>query len=325
MNERLWNIVVESFPKLLEYGVKVTIPLTVLSFILALAVAVVVAMIQYANIRPLLPLCRFYIWLIRGTPLLVQLYIVFYGLPRVGVVLDALPAAILVFGFNEGAYMSESMRGALESVSKGQMEAGYCVGLSYLQIMAHVVLPQAFRVAFPALSNSMISMTKDIYSDENGNGEKDSADVFGFGLQVSSSTDGYWSSCQIDMTSRNDDGSITLAVDLDKITEAIRTIEAIVNDVEVGQVFTGKVVRIMNFGAFVEIAPGKDGLVHISQLENRRVENVEDVVQIGDEIVISNQFGSITRKIKGRLISYQNGFLTYIPLNCGLCSMYIGI
>ena len=160
MNERTWNILVESFPKLLSYGVRVTVPLTIVSFALALVISVIVAMIQYANVKVLRQVCRFYIWIIRGTPLLVQLYIVFYGLPRVGIVLDAFPTAVLVFGINEGAYMAESVRGALESVSRGQMEAGYCVGMSYLQIMVHVVLPQAFRTAFPALSNSLISMLK---------------------------------------------------------------------------------------------------------------------------------------------------------------------
>ena len=161
MNERLWNILVESVPKLLGYGIRVTIPLTLVSFVLALAVSVIVALIQYAEVKGLRQLCRFYIWIVRGTPLLVQLYLVFYGLPKVGITLEALPAAILVLGFNEGAYMAETVRGSLESVSRGQMEAGYCVGMNYLQIMAHVVLPQAFRTAFPALSNSMIGMLKE--------------------------------------------------------------------------------------------------------------------------------------------------------------------
>ena len=160
MNERLWRILADSLPKLLEYGVKVTAPLTVLSFTLALAISLIVAMIQYADLPVLRQVCRFYIWIVRGTPLLVQLYLVFYGLPSLGVMLPAYPSAVLVFGFNEGAYMAESIRGALESVSRGQMEAGWCVGLNYLQIMRHVVLPQAFRAAFPALSNSLISMLK---------------------------------------------------------------------------------------------------------------------------------------------------------------------
>ena len=161
MSERLWGILVSSFPRLLGYGLRVTIPLTALSFVLALVIAVAVALIQYANVKGLRQLCRFYVWVIRGTPLLVQLYIVFYGLPNVGLTLAAFPAAVLVLGFNEGAYMAETVRGALESVSRGQMEAGYCVGLSYLQIMWHVVLPQAFRTAFPALGNSLIAMLKE--------------------------------------------------------------------------------------------------------------------------------------------------------------------
>ena len=160
MNERLWGILVDSFPKLLGYGVRVTVPLTVFSFALALLVSVAVALIQYADVKVLRQVCRFYIWIVRGTPLLVQLYLVYYGLPNLGIVLDAYPTAILVFGLNEGAYMAESVRGALESVSRGQLEAGYCVGMNYMQIMLHVVLPQAFRTAFPALSNSLISMVK---------------------------------------------------------------------------------------------------------------------------------------------------------------------
>ena len=161
MTERLWNILKTSFPQLLGFGVRVTIPLTLLSFALALVIAVAVAMVQYANVKGLRHICRFYIWLIRGTPLLVQLYLVFYGLPSVGIKLEAFPTAVLVLGFNEGAYMAETVRGALESVSRGQMEAGWCVGMNYFQIMAHVVLPQAFRTAFPALGNSMIAMLKE--------------------------------------------------------------------------------------------------------------------------------------------------------------------
>ena len=161
MDERLWNILVDSFPKMLEYGVKVTIPLTILSFALAMVVALIVAMIQYAHVKVLRQICRFYIWITRGTPLLVQLYIVFYGLPKVGIVLDAFPAAVVVLGLNEAAYMAETIRGALEGVSRGQLEAGYCVGMTWPKIMWHVVLPQALRTAFPALSNSMISMLKE--------------------------------------------------------------------------------------------------------------------------------------------------------------------
>ena len=89
------------------------------------------------------------------------LFTIFYGLPNLGVVIAPFPAAVVVFSINEGAYAAEIIRAALESVPTGQMEAGYCVGMSYLQIIRRIVLPQALRTAFPSLSNSLISMLKD--------------------------------------------------------------------------------------------------------------------------------------------------------------------
>ena len=135
MSERLWNILIDSFPKILIPGLTMTIPLTAISFALAMVVAVVVAMIQYANVPVARQIARFYIWVIRGTPLLVQLFVVFYGLPSVGIVLDKFPAAVITFSINEGAYCAETGRAALEAVPKGQLEAGYCSGMSYLQVM----------------------------------------------------------------------------------------------------------------------------------------------------------------------------------------------
>ncbi len=160
MDDRLIQIIIDAFPQLLQAFFATTVPLTILSFILAGVISVVAAMILYANVPVLKTICRFYIWVIRGTPLLVQLYLVFFGLPSLDIYIDAFPAAVLVFGLNEGAYMAESMRAALESVPKGQLEAGYCVRLNYIQIMWHIVLPQAYRTAFPSLSNSLISMLK---------------------------------------------------------------------------------------------------------------------------------------------------------------------
>ena len=92
---------------------------------------------------------------------LVQLFVVFFGLSRIGILLDPFPAAVIVFSLNEGAYCAETIRAALESVPKGQLEAGQCVGLTYLQTIFRIVLPQAMRTAFPPLSNSLISMVKD--------------------------------------------------------------------------------------------------------------------------------------------------------------------
>lgn len=138
-----------------------TIPLTALSFSLALVIATVVALVQFAKIPILRQIARFYIWVIRGTPVLVQLFVVFYGLPNLGILIDPFPAAVLVFSINEGAYCAETIRAAFESVPRGQMEAGECVAMSYLQIIRRIILPQALRTAFPTLSNSLIGMVKD--------------------------------------------------------------------------------------------------------------------------------------------------------------------
>ena len=160
-SNRLVNILIASFPKMLLPGLKMTIPLTAISFSIALVIAVIAAMIRVAKVPVLQQLVRFYIWVVRGTPLLVQLYVVFYGLPNLGVVLEPFPTAVLVFSINEGAYCAETMRAAIESIPQGQMEAGMCVGMNWLQTMWHVVLPQAFRTAFPPLSNSLIALVKD--------------------------------------------------------------------------------------------------------------------------------------------------------------------
>lgn len=157
----LCNLLVESFWQILLPGLTMTIPLTAISFAIALVIAVAVALVQFAKVPVIRQIARFYIWVIRGTPLLVQLFVVFYGLPHVGILIDAFPAAILVFSINQGAYCAETIRAALESVPSGQLEAGYCVGMSWWQVMRRIIMPQALRTAFPPLSNSLIGMVKD--------------------------------------------------------------------------------------------------------------------------------------------------------------------
>ncbi|MCQ2566468.1 MAG: amino acid ABC transporter permease [Clostridia bacterium] len=161
MSERIIGILTEGLGKMLLASIKVTIPLTIIGFACAMLIALIMAMVQYAKVPVLSQLSRLYIWVFRGTPLLVQLFLAFYGLPKLGIVLDAFPCAVIVFSLNEGAYCAETMRAALEAVPAGQVEAGYCIGLSYVQIMAKIVLPQAMRTAFPSLSNNLISMLKD--------------------------------------------------------------------------------------------------------------------------------------------------------------------
>ena len=158
---RILDLMMESFGTILIPGLTMTLTLTAISFAIVLFIAVVTALVQFANIQGLKQLARFYVWVIRGTPLLVQLFVVFYGLPNVGILIDPFPAAVLVFSINQGAYCSETIRAALESVPAGQMEAGQCVGMSYLQIIRRIILPQAMRTAFPPLSNSLIGLVKD--------------------------------------------------------------------------------------------------------------------------------------------------------------------
>lgn len=160
-SNRTVSVLAEALPRILTAGLTMTIPLTLVSFFFAMIIAVAVALVQYANVPVLRQIARFYIWVIRGTPLLVQLFVVFYGMPNIGILIDPFPAAVIVFSINEGAYMAEIIRAALESVPAGQMEAGRCVGMTYLQTMRRIILPQAMRTAFPSLSNSLISMIKD--------------------------------------------------------------------------------------------------------------------------------------------------------------------
>lgn len=161
MSSNWLALFLDSFPKILIPGLTRTIPLTVIAFSIAMVIAVLTAMAQYARVPVLSQIIRFYIWIFRGTPLLVQLFVIFYGLPKAGILIEPFPAAVIVFSLNEGAYASETVRAALESVPVGQMEAGYCVGMTYMQTMRRIILPQAMRTAFPSLSNSLIAMVKD--------------------------------------------------------------------------------------------------------------------------------------------------------------------
>ena len=159
--ERLLGIIFGSFTKLLIPGLTVTIPLTLISFAIGLVLAIAVALVRVAKVPMVHRIAQFYVWVFRGTPLLVQLFVIFFGLPSVGIVVPAFPSALIAFSLNVGAYASETLRGAILAVPKGQVEAGLTTNLSYLTIMRLIVLPQAFRSAFPALFNTFISLVKD--------------------------------------------------------------------------------------------------------------------------------------------------------------------
>ncbi|CBS89796.1 amino acid ABC transporter permease [Azospirillum lipoferum] len=155
------TLMADSLPSLLWAALVFTVPLTLASFALGLTVGLVAAVVRLFGPAPLAAIVRFYVWIIRGTPLLVQLFLIFYGLPSVGIVLDAFPAALIGFTLNVGAYTSEIIRAVIGSVPKGQWEAAYSIGMSWSQAMRRTILPQAARVAVPPLSNTFISLVKD--------------------------------------------------------------------------------------------------------------------------------------------------------------------
>ncbi|WP_026459622.1 amino acid ABC transporter permease [Schaalia vaccimaxillae] len=138
-----------------------TIPLTILSFIFGLVIALLVALARISGIRVLEWIGRAFVSVIRGTPLLVQLFIIFYALPQFGIVIDPFPSAVIAFSLNVGGYASEAIRAAIGSVPVGQWEAAQTIGLNYSQTLRRVILPQALKVAVPPLSNTFISLVKD--------------------------------------------------------------------------------------------------------------------------------------------------------------------
>jgi cystine transport system permease protein len=138
-----------------------TIPITIISFAIGLVLAVAAALARISGNRLLGGIARAYISVIRGTPLLVQLFIVFYGLPEVGIKLSPWTSAILALSLNVGGYAAEVVRSAILSVPKGQFEAASTVGMGYWQTHKRIIFPQAARTAVPPLSNTLISLLKD--------------------------------------------------------------------------------------------------------------------------------------------------------------------
>jgi cystine transport system permease protein len=156
-----WDVLKDTAWPMLVGVVKGTIPLTVISFAVGLVIALGVALAQLSGIRLLTVPSRFYISVIRGTPLLVQLFIVFYGLPQVGVKLPGFVAACLALSLNVGGYAAEIIRASILSVPRGQFEAATTIGMGYAQSLRRIILPQAARIAVPPLSNTLLSLVKD--------------------------------------------------------------------------------------------------------------------------------------------------------------------
>ncbi len=159
--DRLISIAKTSLQPMLEGAITNTIPLTIISFIVGLILAVLTALARISHVKVFQIIARVYVSAIRGTPLLVQLFIIFYGLPNIGVTLNPFISAVIGFSLSVGAYASEVIRAAILSIPKGQWEAGYSIGMSYSQLLKRIILPQATKVSIPPLSNTFISLVKD--------------------------------------------------------------------------------------------------------------------------------------------------------------------
>lgn len=166
MTEERAELILSSFLPMLEATLLSTIPLTLISFTLGLCIAVSIAIIRTMPSvslfqRILIQCVKVYVSIIRGTPMLVQIFLIFYGLPEIGITLDPFPTAIIAFSLNIGGYASETIRAGILSVPKGQWEASYAIGMSYYQTFLRTIMPQAIRVSVPSLANTFISTVKD--------------------------------------------------------------------------------------------------------------------------------------------------------------------
>ncbi|MDJ0322456.1 amino acid ABC transporter permease [Cryobacterium sp. PH31-AA6] len=161
MNQATWDLFLSSLGPIVLGALTGTIPLALVSFAVGLVLALLLALMRLSRRRWLSWTARVYISIVRGTPLLVQLFVIFYGLPSLGVVIDPWPSAVFAFSINVGGYAAEVIRAAILSVPKGQWEAAYMIGMSHRRALTRIILPQAARVSVPPLSNTFISLVKD--------------------------------------------------------------------------------------------------------------------------------------------------------------------
>lgn len=160
MSERQIEIIGRTFLPMLQKGIVYSVPLAVVSFVIGIVLAVITALLIINRVPVLKQIAGIYIWVFRGTPLLVQLFIVYWGICNpLGI--DKWIASIVAFSLNVGAYSAETIRAAILSIPKGQWEAGYSIGMNYRQVFFKIIIPQAAKVSVPPLFNSFISLVKD--------------------------------------------------------------------------------------------------------------------------------------------------------------------
>lgn len=153
------QLVIDSLPFLLK-GAGYTLQLSIGGMFFGLLLGFILALMRLSPIWPVRWLARFYISIFRGTPLIAQLFMIYYGLPQFGIELDPIPSAMIGLSLNTAAYAAETLRAAISSIDKGQWEAAASIGMTPWQTMRRAILPQAARVALPPLSNSFISLVK---------------------------------------------------------------------------------------------------------------------------------------------------------------------
>lgn len=155
------NLFITHLPTFLN-ALLVTVEVTVASLIIGTVLGIIFALFKLSKIKPLQWIANIYISIIRGTPLLVQILFIYFGIPMVlGFTWNLMTAGIVIMSINAGAYMTELIRGGIESVDKGQVEAARSLGLSYSQAMAKVIMPQAMRTMLPSIINQFIVTLKD--------------------------------------------------------------------------------------------------------------------------------------------------------------------
>ncbi len=154
------NYVLSMLPSLWQ-GLQVTLTLFAITMALSIPLGMLLALLRVSRIEPLSTLVNGYIWLMRGTPLLLQIFFIYFALPGIGITLPDFPTAVVAFVLNYAAYFAEIFRAGIQSVDRGQYEGAKVLGLNYSQTMRRIVLPQMVRHILPPMSNETITLVKD--------------------------------------------------------------------------------------------------------------------------------------------------------------------
>lgn len=156
----MFEYILRLLPALLS-GLEVTLKVFFLTLVISIPLGILVALGRLSKIKPLVFLVELYIWVMRGTPLLLQIVVIFFGLPIVGITFDRFPAAILAFVLNYAAYFGEIFRGGIESIDKGQYDAAKVLGFTPAKTFTRIILPQMIKVVLPSVANEVITLVKD--------------------------------------------------------------------------------------------------------------------------------------------------------------------